>query len=99
MARHKHEPDYKKYDKIMEIIKTAHNLIADCRDPLLELKTSKDVMDTFGFGLNCIRTGLNKLELEKVKKESEWLDFLSQFKIITYNGDEEELQEEEKSNV
>ena len=41
----------------------------------------------------------NKLELEKLKKESEWLDFLSQFKIITYNGDEEELQEEEKSNV
>lgn len=99
MAKYKFEPDYKKYDKILENIKNAHNLIAGCHDLLLELEVGKEVMDSLGFGLRCIKTGLDKLEIEKLSKEQEWNDFMSQFKVITFKDIEEESQEEKQANV
>lgn len=99
MAKYKYEPDYKKYDKILENIKNAHNLIAGCHDLLLELGVGKEVMDTLGFGLRCIKTGLDKLEIERLSKEQEWNDFMSQFKVITVKDIEEESQEEKQANV
>lgn len=99
MAKYKYEPDYKKYDKILENIKNANNLIAGCHDTLLELEVGKDVMDTLGFGLKCIKTGLEKLEIERLIKEQEWNDFMSQFKVITFKDTEEEPQEEKQANV
>ena len=50
MAKYKYEPDYKKYDKILENIKNAHNLIVGCYEVLPELEANKDVMETLGFG-------------------------------------------------
>jgi hypothetical protein len=99
MAKYKFEPDYKKYDKILENIKNAHNLIASCHDILLELEVGKEVMDSLGFGLRCIKTGLDKLEIERLSKEQEWNDFMSQFKVITVKDIEEESQEEKQANV
>ena len=99
MAKYKFEPDYKKYDKILENIKNAHNLIASCHDTLLELEVGKEVMDSLGFGLRCIKTGLDKLEIERLSKEQEWNDFMSQFKVITVKDIEEESQEEKQANV
>ena len=99
MAKYKFEPDYKKYDKILENIKNAHNLIASCHDTLLELEVGKEVMDSLGFGLRCIKTGLDKLEIERLSKEQEWNDFMSQFKVITFKDIEEESQEEKQANV
>ena len=99
MAKYKFEPDYKKYDKILENIKNAHNLIASCHDTLLELEVGKEVMDSLGFGLRCIKTGLDKLEIERLIKEQEWNDFMSQFKVITVKDIEEESQEEKQANV
>ena len=99
MAKYKFEPDYKKYDKILENIKNAHNLIASCHDTLLELEVGKEVMDSLGFGLRCIKAGLDKLEIERLSKEQEWNDFMSQFKVITFKDIEEESQEEKQANV
>ena len=99
MAKYKYEPDYKKYDKILENSKNAHNLIASCHDLLLELEVNKDVMETLGFGLRCIKTGIDKLEIEKLNKEQEWNDLVSQFKVVTFKDIEEESQKEKQTNV
>lgn len=90
MAKYKYEPAYKKYDKILENIKNAHNLIVSCHDLLLELEVNKDVMDALGFGLKCIKAGFDKLEIEKLNKEQEWNDLVSQFKVVTFKDIEEE---------
>ena len=99
MAKYKYEPDYKKYDKILENIKNANNVIVGCHDLLLELEVGKDVMDSLGFGLRCIKTGLNKLETEKLNKEQEWNDLVSQFKVVTFKDIEEESQKEKQTDI
>ena len=99
MAKYKYEPDYKKYDKILENIKNAHNLIVGCYDLLLEWEVNKDVMETFGFGLISIKRGIDKLEIEKLNKEQEWNDLVSQFKVVTFKDIEEESQKEKQANV
>ena len=56
-------------------------------------------METLGFGLRCIKTGIDKLEIEKLNKEQEWNDLVSQFKVVTFKDIEEESQKEKQANV
>lgn len=79
----------KKYEQTVDTIKTAHDMIVNCKNALLELGMSQNTMDTFGFALECIKAGLNKLSIEKLEKEREWDDYISQFKVITVEDLEE----------
>ena len=91
---YKYVPEYKRYDTVLATLAQAHNMIVGCHDQLLELGVDQNTMDTLAFALRCLKTGLDKRELNKIMKEKEWNEFASQFKIVTF-----EEEPKEASNV
>lgn len=83
MARKKYVPPYKKCDEVLKTLVSAHDMIVSCHDKLEEIEVSQNTMDTLGFALKCLKTGINQIETEKLLKEREWTDFTSRFKVVS----------------